>query len=115
MFTEKRGTRVSTESKLTDPPSLNLLTNQRDVHIRKFFRFLWLIYANYNIVELFFSITEVLVFSVESQRTDSDKLYYQSYVHGSLQVYVPFISSTDERKRQQHEFVKCEPLINKMR
>jgi hypothetical protein len=67
MFTGKRGTHVSTESKLTDPPNLNLFTNKRGLYIRKFFRCLWLLYDNYDIVELFFSITEFLVFPVESQ------------------------------------------------
>jgi hypothetical protein len=67
MFTGKRETHVSTESKLTEPPNLNLLTNQRGVHIRKFFRCLCLLYDNYNIVELFFIITEVTVFPIESQ------------------------------------------------
>jgi len=32
MFTGKGGTHVSTESKLTNPPNLNLLTNQRGVY-----------------------------------------------------------------------------------
>jgi hypothetical protein len=67
MFRGKGGTHVSTESKLTKPPNLNLLTNQRGVCIRKFFRCLWLLYENYNIIELFFSITEVLLFPVENQ------------------------------------------------